>query len=261
MATRSIVPRSDNEGGIGTSLKKWATGFIKLLTVDTINKVTVTSPASGSTLTIADGKTINVTADTTLDAEAAQVLDVVGGGVQGDTLFRGTSGWERLAKGSAHQQLQMNSAGNSPEFVTDPMSAWMIDIDVFMSPGSSTNWDTPFSVDTTYASAYAGNRTSTGAQNAEITWPVVLSAGTWKFCLMHVAWNQCGIYSVQIDGVEKGTIDGYSSTATYNVISTISDIAISAPGKYTLKLKMATKNPSSPSYKGSLQKIRLIRTA
>jgi len=66
MATRSIVPRADNEGGLGTSLKKWAAGFIKLLTVDTINKVTITTPAMGSTLTVADGKTLTVNGDVTL---------------------------------------------------------------------------------------------------------------------------------------------------------------------------------------------------
>jgi len=34
MATRAIVPRADNEGGIGTAAKKWASGFIKLFTFD-----------------------------------------------------------------------------------------------------------------------------------------------------------------------------------------------------------------------------------
>lgn len=27
MATRKVVPRGDNEGGIGTNLKRWASGF------------------------------------------------------------------------------------------------------------------------------------------------------------------------------------------------------------------------------------------
>lgn len=36
MTTRKIVPRADNEGGIGTTIKKWASGFIKLLTVDNL---------------------------------------------------------------------------------------------------------------------------------------------------------------------------------------------------------------------------------
>lgn len=36
MATRDFVPQNTGEGGIGTTLKKWATGFIKILTVDSI---------------------------------------------------------------------------------------------------------------------------------------------------------------------------------------------------------------------------------
>ena len=39
MSTRNIVPRADGEGGIGISIKKWATGFINALTVITINGV------------------------------------------------------------------------------------------------------------------------------------------------------------------------------------------------------------------------------
>lgn len=34
MATRKIVPRADNEGGIGTALKRWATAFINVLKAD-----------------------------------------------------------------------------------------------------------------------------------------------------------------------------------------------------------------------------------
>jgi len=36
MTTRNIVPRADGEGGIGTSLKKWATGFFGALTAGSI---------------------------------------------------------------------------------------------------------------------------------------------------------------------------------------------------------------------------------
>jgi len=37
MSTRKIVPRADNEGGLGTAAKRWASGWIKSLTVDTID--------------------------------------------------------------------------------------------------------------------------------------------------------------------------------------------------------------------------------
>jgi hypothetical protein len=60
MATRNIVPRATGEGGIGTAAKEWALGWINALIVTTINKLTITQPATGSTLTIADGKTLTV---------------------------------------------------------------------------------------------------------------------------------------------------------------------------------------------------------
>ena len=34
MPTRKIVPRADNEGGLGTALKRWASAFINTLTAD-----------------------------------------------------------------------------------------------------------------------------------------------------------------------------------------------------------------------------------
>lgn len=50
MATRKIVPRADDEGGIGTALKRWASAFITLLTVTSINKVGITAPTTAATI-------------------------------------------------------------------------------------------------------------------------------------------------------------------------------------------------------------------
>ena len=45
MSTRNVVPRDTGEGSIGTALKKWATGWINALTVNSIK--IVTGAASG----------------------------------------------------------------------------------------------------------------------------------------------------------------------------------------------------------------------
>jgi hypothetical protein len=75
MATRGLVPRANNEGGIGTTLLKWATGFINVLTVTTINLLTLAKASVGftisggdtsKTLTVEDNATINQ--DLTTDA-------------------------------------------------------------------------------------------------------------------------------------------------------------------------------------------------
>lgn len=44
MATRNIVPRADSEGGIGTSVKRWATGFF-----DEIDATSYVGVSSGGT--------------------------------------------------------------------------------------------------------------------------------------------------------------------------------------------------------------------
>lgn len=39
MATRSIVPRADNEGGIGSAVKKWALGYFGALIIDSLRVI------------------------------------------------------------------------------------------------------------------------------------------------------------------------------------------------------------------------------
>lgn len=131
---------------------------------------------------------------------------------------------------------------------------------VFIEPLSSfsnVNWNS-INFTTTYAKEFALE--STGAQNAEVTWRVLLQAGTWKFTLMHSKAGNRGIYSVQIDGVEGGTIDGFAAAAA-NALDTITGISVANSGLKTLKLKMATKNASSSSFFGVIIGILMIRTA
>jgi len=173
------------------------------------------------------------------DANAAAALTTLG-----------VSAFVQTLLDDADAAAALATLGASPE-------PWMIDIDIFNTPGAQTNFSTSGS-STNFATF--GYLTSSGAQNAEISWPVVLSAGTWTFSMMHATDTNRGIYSVQLDTVEKGTIDGYAGAA-YNVLSTVPNISITTPGKKTLTLKMATKNGSSSSYIGTIQHVRLIRTA
>jgi hypothetical protein len=103
---------------------------------------------------------------------------------------------------------------------------------------------------------------STGDQNAEVNWDVTLAAGTWSVNFMHVTHFDLGIYSIQFDSVEKGTVDGYKATpAVYNVVSTISGISVPVTKKIEFKLKMATKNVNATLYRGLISCVTLIRTA
>ena len=77
--------------------------------------------------------------DTTLSRGAAGFLAVEGKRVPspasqaaGDTLYRGATEWERLAKGTAGQVLTMNAGATAPEWAAPPSSFWTL------MPGSPT---------------------------------------------------------------------------------------------------------------------------
>lgn len=91
-STRNFVPRANNEGSVGIALKKWAAGFIKVLTVDSIkietgagaNKI-LTSDADG------DGTWENpplsfiwsaiTTGSTNATAQNGYICDTTGGAI------------------------------------------------------------------------------------------------------------------------------------------------------------------------------------
>ena len=62
MATKSIVPRADSEGSIGTTIKRWATGFFDFLTS---SKGADVASATALPL-ISDGNSVDVTGTTTI---------------------------------------------------------------------------------------------------------------------------------------------------------------------------------------------------
>jgi hypothetical protein len=134
----------------------------------------------------------------------------------------------------------------------------MIDIDVYPTAQANTNWDTN-NMDGSN-SIYGAQKTSSGAQNDEINWTVILAPGTWTLELMHVTYTDRGIYTVQFNSSTVGTIDGYSAGVVRNVRSSITGISVVSLGTTQVKLKMATKG-SGTSYVGCIQHIRLQQTA
>lgn len=56
MATRNFVPRADNEGGIGTALKKWAAGFFTSITASVATFSTTNGGSiTGNVVYVSDG--------------------------------------------------------------------------------------------------------------------------------------------------------------------------------------------------------------
>lgn len=135
---------------------------------------------------------------------------------------------------------------------------WRIEINPFLLASSNINWS---DVVHDTAATMAGHRDSTNAQNAEVTWDVAMSAGTWSLSLMHFSGPDRGVYTARIDGVSVGAIDGYNASYTTDTLGIITGITVASGGKKTLKLKMETKNVSASVYYGSIQALALIRTA
>lgn len=185
----------------------------------------------------------------------------------GDVIYGGASGAPtRLGVGTAGQVLTVNAGATAPEwaaggggsFDPDEHMPWRIDINPLLGGDANTNWDTI----STSASQYGGFAlASSAAQNDEISFNVILAAGTWTVRLMHVKGTNRGIYSVQIDDSEEGTIDGYNGSAVNNARDSVAGITVASGGKHELSLKMLTKNASSSAYLGIISLVSLIRTA
>ena len=134
---------------------------------------------------------------------------------------------------------------------------WVINIDVYSNQKAHLNWNT-LTVRT--QCIHNGYRSGSGAQNNYVSWDVVLAAGTWTVSLLYWQNTDCGIVSVQFDGVTKGTIDCYGP-ASDNYRADVPNINVPTTKKIELKLLMATKNVSSSNYHCGLQHVILIRTA
>ena len=150
-----------------------------------------------------------------------------------------------------------NSGATAPEWgiALDP---WLVYVLPVFAAKAHTNWNT---ITQSSLSQLGGYLSSSAAQNDQITWDIVLSPGTWTVWLHHFTNTDAGIYSIQLDSVEVGTIDGYANPAVENVLSSVTGISVATGGKIELKLRMATKNGASSAYRGVIRMIVLQRTA
>lgn len=137
---------------------------------------------------------------------------------------------------------------------------WHIELNPFFNVTAQTNWATRTQSTTAF---FGGTRDSTGAVNASFSYNnFVTGAGTYQISIMHTTNADRGIYSVQIDTVQVGTIDGYSAAKVENVVGTISGIGpLSVSAFHTLAFVMTAKNGASTNFTGSIQWITIQRTA
>lgn len=99
------------------------------------------------------------------------------------------------------------------------------------------------------------------AINDEITYKVILAAGTYKFTYFGVTNTDQGVITVTLGGVTAGTIDLYTGTVARNITKTLTGIVIPTTGAQTLDIKVTSKNASSSSYVVRITAMNLTRTA
>lgn len=111
---------------------------------------------------------------------------------------------------------------------------------------------------------------SDGVQNSSVSYDFICAGGTYTLDFTHLVGPNRGIYTISIDGVTVGTVDGYSATYYYGVsvagvdiaapgLASITGIGIAA-GTHVLKFLMATKNASASAYYGTVSFAVLTRT-
>lgn len=154
------------------------------------------------------------------------------------------------------RQYPFGSGGGGLD--ADDALPWLIDVDVVEQAVSHVGFD---NIQANTLALLNLGKYNSSTQNDEINFDLVLAQGTWDVEVMHDTGASRGIISVQFDGVEKGTIDPYNASISYNNLSSVTGIAVAVSAKVRLKLKIATKNASSSGYFCQIQHIQLRRTA
>jgi hypothetical protein len=112
--------------------------------------------------------------------------------------------------------------------------------------------------DSSYYRSYLSQATPANFDN--ISYNAYLAAGTYSFLLYYHKNTTGGIMDIDIDAIEVGSIDQYSSSLIWNARSLITGINIATAGLKEIKLRMDGKHASSSDYKGWCTYLALWRT-
>lgn len=131
---------------------------------------------------------------------------------------------------------------------------------LFLLPWIGTKSATGFTNRAQSSSYFSGGELlSSSLQNDEFTEDLWLDTGTYKIAHIYRKGTDMGIHSLQLNAVEKGTVDAYNAAASSNNYTEVTGVVLTA-GLYTFKVKMATKNASSTAYYGAVNSSAWIRT-
>jgi hypothetical protein len=148
---------------------------------------------------------------------------------------------------------------------------WTVPVDVFLDSFANTNWSRWYIAGATAPNTGGTNSepnmfnngylTTLGAQNSEVSYRVLLGAGTWTINIMSYRSTDSGIITISFDGVSVGTIDQYNASDSKNALQSLAGVVVASDGVKVVNLKMATKNGSASSYTGRISGMSFVRTA
>jgi hypothetical protein len=238
-----------------TVLGRKAAGGVVAVTMAELRAILGTGTPDATTFLRGDGAWTAVSGSVATDA----IFDAKGDlpvGTGADTAAR-------LAVGTNGQVLTADSAETTGVKWATPSSSvdypWLLTVHPFGTPISHVNWGTISAIDNRFLHNYTME--SSGAQNDEINFDLIIAAGTWTFELIHQKSSARGICTLSLDGTSIGTIDMYNGTSVLSTRSSVTGVSVATTGKKRLRLKMATKNASASSYYGDVQLLVCTRTA
>ena len=106
---------------LGTMSVEAAANYVTKALFDAQSILAATTDNTPGAVTVAADRVVGrKTGGNIDDLTLSEILDFIGSPAQGDILYRDSSVWARLAKGTAGQGLKMNSTATAPEWGTMP---------------------------------------------------------------------------------------------------------------------------------------------
>jgi len=135
----------------------------------------------------------------------------------------------------------------------------LIDVNPLPQASDSNNWENVLVNGNSWNNAYRSSFPG-GDDTSFLEWDVPLSAGTWALEVTYVKDLNSGILTFSLDDETPiGTFDSHSPVTEFNEQGLITGITVGTSGMHTLRVRTATKNPSSTQYYGYLVWLRLVK--
>jgi hypothetical protein len=152
------------------------------------------------------------------------------------------------------------AAGNDNRFLVSRQSVIVLSGSASSQIATVGGWTPTYLTNTDTNNFVGWVNISDGTQNDSISFDFVANAGTHTLEFFHLPFQNRGIYTLQIDGVTIGTVDGYKQSLN-PTRAVLTGITIATTGQHTLTVLIASKNASATGYLGMIDRAILTQTA